>query len=256
MRDHHVLVAELVPFLLSRGYAPNERAPSERELAERFRASRTQVREALSVLETLRLIERRPKSGVYMTIESASIEALRLFAEIGIPLPGEEVDQIAEVRRIQELEAIRLACRRHREENIAELRRCLAGWEDAISEPASDSMSPRLPEAPAPLRRDRAMGEPLDGPIRIAELDRVFHCGIVRATQNTVLLRLVNVFYLMTERRRAVYFGNPARCRQSLREHQEILGALVERDEERAVRLLDAHVSGADSYWQDLVARV
>ena len=42
----------------------------------------------------------------------------------------------------------------------------------------------------------------------IAELDRVFHCGIVRATQNAVLLRLVNVFYLMTERRRAVYFGS------------------------------------------------
>lgn len=220
------LVAELVPFLLSRGYAPNERAPSERELAERFRASRTQVREALSVLETLRLIERRPKSGVYMTIESASIEALRLFAEIGVPLPGDEGGQAGEVRRIQEMEAIRLACRRHREEDIAELRRCLADW------------------------------EPLDGATRIAELDRVFHCGIVRATQNTVLLRLVNVFYLMTERRRAVYFGNLSRRQQSLREHQAILDALVARDEERAVRLLDAHMSGADSYWQDLVSRV
>jgi DNA-binding FadR family transcriptional regulator len=77
----------------------------------------------------------------------------------------------------------------------------------------------------------------------------------VRATQNAVLGRLVNVFYLMTERRRAIYFGNPARRRQSLREHEEILDAIVDRDEERAVRLLDAHISGADSYWQDLLAR-
>jgi GntR family transcriptional repressor for pyruvate dehydrogenase complex len=221
------LVAELVPFLLSRGYAPNERAPSERELAERFRASRTQVREALSVLETLRLIERRPKSGVYMTVESASIEALRLFVEIGIPLPGDEGGQAAEVRRIQEIESIRLACRRHRGDDVEDLRRCLADWEEG-----------------------------LDDATRIAELDRVFHCGIVRATQNTVLLRLVNVFYLMTERRRAVYFGSIARRRQSLREHREILDALATRDEERAVRLLDAHMSGADSYWRDLVARV
>jgi DNA-binding FadR family transcriptional regulator len=219
------LVAELVPFLLSRGYAPNERAPSERELAERFRASRTQVREALSVLEALRLIERRPKSGVYLTVESASIEALRLFAEIGVPLPADEGGQAAEVRRIQELEAIRLACRRHRDEDVEALRRCLADWEDA-----------------------------LDDATRIAELDRVFHCGIVRATQNTVLLRLVNVFYLMTEQQRAVYFGGLARRRQSLREHREILDALVARDEDRAVRLLDAHVSGADSYWRALVA--
>lgn len=219
------LVAELVPFLLSRGYAPHERAPSERELAERFGASRTQVREALSVLETLRLIERRPKSGVYMTVESASIEALRLFAEIGVPLPGDEGDQAAEVRRIQELEGIRLACRRHRAEDIDVLHRCLDDWEGAIG----------------------------DAP-RIAELDRVFHCGIVRATQNTVLLRLVNVFYLMTQQGRTVYFGNPARQEQSLREHREILAALVPRDEERAVRLLDAHMSSADSYWRDLVS--
>ncbi|WP_170308737.1 FadR/GntR family transcriptional regulator [Pseudonocardia hierapolitana] len=217
-------MAELVPFLLSRGYAPNERAPSERELAELFGASRTQVREALSVLETLRLIERRPKSGVYMTVESASIEALRLFTEIGVPLPGDEGGQAAEVRRIQELEAIRLACRRHRDDDVDALLRCLDDWEGA-----------------------------LDDATRIAELDRVFHCGIVRATQNTVLLRLVNLFYLMTEQRRAVYFGSRARQEQSLREHREILDALVARDSDRAVRLLDAHMSSADSYWRDLM---
>ena len=50
MKEQHALVAEIVPFLLSRGYARNERAPSERELAERFRAGRPQVREALSVV--------------------------------------------------------------------------------------------------------------------------------------------------------------------------------------------------------------
>jgi DNA-binding FadR family transcriptional regulator len=226
MKEHHVLVAELVPFLLSRGYGPNERAPSERELAERFGASRPQVREALSVLEAFRLIERRPKSGIYLTPERASIEALRLFAEVGVPLPRDEVGQIVEVRRIQELEAIRLACRRHRPENIAALRACLDAWDEAIAG---------------------------DGPV--AELDRVFHCGIVEATQNTVLLRLVNIFYLMTERRREYFFQGIDRRRQSHAEHRKIFEAVVERDEESAVALLDAHLQGADSYWQDLIGR-
>jgi GntR family transcriptional repressor for pyruvate dehydrogenase complex len=224
MTDQHVLVAELVPFLLSRGYRPNERAPSERELAERFGASRTQVREALSVLEALRLIERRPKSGIYMTTESASIEALRLYAEIGVPLSGDLVGEIVEVRRIQEIEAIRLACHRHSQENINALRSCLAEWRDVLTDSA-----------------------------RIAELDRVFHCGIVRAAQNSVLLRLVDLFYRMTERRRLFYFGDPDRSRQSLREHEEILAALVDRDEERAVRLLDKHLSSAVRYWDYLL---
>jgi GntR family transcriptional repressor for pyruvate dehydrogenase complex len=225
MKEQHGLVAELVPFLLSRGYSRNERGPSERELAERFQASRPQVREALSVLETLRLIERRPKSGIYMTIESASIEALALFAELGIPLSGDEITQTAEVRRIQELEAVRLACRRHDDANIAELRRCLAAWDQAI-----------------------ATQQP------VGELDRDFHCGIVKATHNSVLLRLVNIFYLMTRRRREFYFQDRDRCRQSDAEHRRIFEAVLDRDEERAVRLLDAHLVSADSYWHDLIA--
>ncbi|GAA0898079.1 FadR/GntR family transcriptional regulator [Pseudonocardia zijingensis] len=224
MAETHVLVAEIVPFLLSRGYGPNERAPSERELAERFGASRTQVREALSVLEALRLIERRPKSGIYMTTESASIEALRLYAEIGVPLSGDIVGEIVEVRRIQEIEAIRLACRRHRQENVDALRACLDEWTYVLEEPG-----------------------------RLAELDRRFHTGIVRAAQNSVLLRLVDLFYRMTERRRLFYFGDPERARQSLREHEEILTALTERDEERAVRLLDKHLSSAGRYWDYLL---
>jgi DNA-binding FadR family transcriptional regulator len=224
MAEQQPLVAEIVPFLLSRGYGPNERAPSERELAERFGASRTQVREALSVLEALRLIERRPKSGIYMTTESASIEALRLYAEIGVPLSGDLVGEIVEVRHIQEIEAVRLACRRHRPENVDALRSCLDEWRRAPTDPA-----------------------------RIAELDRVFHCGIVRAAQNSVLLRLVDLFYRMTERRRLYYFGEPDRSRRSLDEHEGILAALVERDEERAVQLLDGHLAGAGRYWDYLL---
>ncbi|GAA5113195.1 FadR/GntR family transcriptional regulator [Pseudonocardia adelaidensis] len=224
MKEQHLLVAEIVPFLLSRGYAPNERAPSERELAERFGVGRPQVREALSVLEALRLIERRPKSGIYMTTESASIEALRLFADIGVPLSGDLVGEIVEVRRIQEKEAIRLACGRHEEHHIAALRDCLTEWTDALNDPA-----------------------------RIAALDRAFHCGIVRAARNSVLLSLVDLFFLMTERRRVYYFSDPARCRQSLREHEAILAALVDRDEDGAMRLIDTHLSSAASHWQYLL---
>lgn len=224
MKEQHVLVAELVPFLLSRGYAPNERGPSERELAERFHASRAQVREALSVLEALRLIERRPKSGIYLTTESASIETLTLFAQLGIPLTADEIHQAAEVRRIQELAAVRLACQRHREEDLAELRRCLDEWEQAIT-----NNSP------------------------VADLDRAFHCGIVKATQNRVFLRLVDIFYLMTRRRREYYFRNLDRRMQSHAEHRRIFDAVRNRDEDEAVRLLDAHLAGADSYWEGLL---
>ena len=36
-------------------------------------------------------------------------------------------------------------------------------------------------------------------------------------------------------------------------EHQRIFQAVLDRDEERAVQLLDAHLTSADSYWQRLL---
>lgn len=222
--DSRQLMAQLVPFLLARGYGPNERAPSERQLAERFNTSRTQMRETLSVLEALRVIERRPKSGIYMTAEATSLEALALFAQVGIPLSKDEVGEIVEVKRIQELQAVRLACERHTEENVAALRACLGDTEVEI-----------------------AAGRP------IARQDRRFHCEIARATQNGVFYRLVDVFYYMTEKRREYFFGERARCEQSHAEHVEIFHALVARDAERAVDLLERHLQGADSYWRGLL---
>lgn len=222
--DQQTLVAQLVPFLLARGYAPDERAPSERQLADRFQTSRAQMREALAALEALRVIERRPKSGIYMTTETASIEALALFAQIGVPLSKDEVGEIVEVRRIQEVQAVRLACVRHTEANIEALRACL---DDSAAE--------------------------IEAGGSIARLDRVFHCEIAKATHNQVLFRLVNVFYYMTEKRREYFFREPARCRQSHDEHVGLFDALAARDEDRAVDLLERHLQSADSYWRGLL---
>jgi DNA-binding GntR family transcriptional regulator len=90
MSEQKDLVSQLVLFLHLRHYEPGERVPSERELAERFKVSRGQIREALSYLEALRIIERRAKSGIYMALEAASVEALALFAQVGAPLSSEE----------------------------------------------------------------------------------------------------------------------------------------------------------------------
>src|SRR5271168_1160951 len=110
MSDRNALVSRLLPFLTLRRYEPGERVPSERELAERFKVSRGQIREALSDLEALRVIERRAKSGVYMAPQGSSVEALALFAQLGIPLTAADVQQSVETRGIHEIAAIRLAC--------------------------------------------------------------------------------------------------------------------------------------------------
>ena len=67
MSEQRDLVSALALFFLQRKYEPGERVPSERELAERFKAGRGVVREALAYLEALRVIDRRAKSGIYMS---------------------------------------------------------------------------------------------------------------------------------------------------------------------------------------------
>ena len=74
------------------------RTPSERELAEHFSVSRGQIREALAILEAMRIVERRAKSGIYLTTRQASVEAMALFAKAGVPLDPIQIYETVELQ--------------------------------------------------------------------------------------------------------------------------------------------------------------
>lgn len=225
MTDRTTLVSRLTAFLLVRRYEAGDRVPSERELAERFAVSRGQVREALSYLQALRVIERRPKSGVYMATGDSSAEALALFAQLALPLTASDVQQSVELRRIHEIAAIRLACERRTETNLARLREILAA--EGVCVAAGESM---------------------------AEHDRLFHGEIVRATQNGVFARIVDIFQIMTSAQRALYFSKAQHGRRSHDEHSRMCDAIERRAGETAADLMSAHLMAVDHYWQQLIA--
>ena len=218
------LIGEMVPFLQRRGYDPGERIPAERELASRFGVSRGQVREALCSLEVLRVIERRPKSGIFMAPGRPSVEALALFAQIGIPLNAEDVRQTVEMRRIHEVEAIRLACQRRSDANLLRMEEIL-----------------------------RTTQEDGDDETALAHHDHCFHSEIVRATQNDIFLRMADIFYLMTTERRAAYLAHPGRRQRSAGDHQRMLDAIASRDVSSAVDATHAHLEGVATFWQGVV---
>jgi DNA-binding FadR family transcriptional regulator len=223
MQSDSGLVTRLAGYLLS---FKDGRMPSERELAEHFDISRGQVREALAILEALRFVERRAKSGLSLTSETASIEALALFAQSGMPLSPQEVYEAVEMRKIHEITAVRLACERATLENFDQLRAILSTSEERVAAGQS-----------------------------IHDEDKGFHLEIVRATQNTVFFKIVNIFYLMGERRRPLYFSRPERVRQSHGEHLAIFDAIAKRDAPRAMTLMGEHLAGVESYWQGLIGR-
>lgn len=223
MQEQEFLPA-IAAHLLTAAQSNGGKAPSERDLAEHFAVSRGQVREALAILEALHVIERRAKSGIYVTQDRNGFEAMTFLARAGLPLDNRQIYEAVEVRKIHEIKAAELAAERATEENLERLRDVLVRSEARLAE-----------------------GLGLD------ELDQEFHLEIVRATQNTVFLSICTAFYELGRQRLRVYFQDPARNRKSHEEHGEIHEALVARDPTLAAALMVSHLRGAMSYWSELL---
>src|SRR5687767_4969336 len=127
------LLAELAAYLYACSNGETGRTTSERELAEHFSVSRGQIRETLAILEAMRIVERRAKSGIYLTTNQASVEALALFAKAGVPLDPIQIYETVELRKIHEIKAAELACSRATEENFERLREILAASEARLA---------------------------------------------------------------------------------------------------------------------------
>ena len=223
MKDKNLL-AELAAYLFQCSDAATGRTPSERELAEHYAVSRGQIREALAILEAMRIVERRAKSGIYLTTSHASVEAMALFARAGVPLDPVQIYATVELRKIHEIKAAELACSRATEDNFGRLREILDASENRL-----------------------AAGEGL------AREDRDFHLEIVRATQNSVFHKICSLYYVLGEQRLPIYFKEPERGRRSHAEHIQIYEALLRRDGNLAQALMSAHLQGVESYWKGLL---
>lgn len=220
------VMGRILSFIEERRYQPTERLPSERDFADKFDVSRGAVREALAALESMRVIERRPNSGIYLrNSDESSIEALVLRASSGLPFQPEETADVFEVRSILELQAVKLSCDRRRDQDIDQLKEILYNTKLAIDNKKSIEIE-----------------------------DEAFHLGVSAATQNEILLRTVKLFYEFSRQRRIIYFSDYARGKQAYEDHCEILEAIESRRADLAVRKMDEHLSRAQATWQTLLA--
>lgn len=223
------VMGNILQFIRDRRFQRGERLPSERELAARFNVSRNTIREVLTTLEWFRMVERRRSSGVYLREEATdpSMETLVMTSGFGIELNEDEVLQSMETRYLLEMQAVRLCCERRTEDDLARMR-------EIIDETA---------------RYIRA-GK------NVADLDSAFHMAIVNGTRNSVLARVVKPFYLLSGRRRNLYFLDPARARKSLADHRKLHAAIEAKDREAAERILVAHIGGVENYWRSTLGRL
>lgn len=196
-------------YIVSGRFHPGDRLPSERELAGVLKVTRTTLREALKILETLRFVTIRQGDGVRVRdyLRSANIEILAdLLFRGGRPDPV-VLANILEAREMFGRILVRLAASRARPDHIR-------AYRDLVD------------------RLDGARGEP--SAVQVADLD-CFQ-ALAEATQNLVFVFVLNAIRAIYLRHRGVFaslYREPDRVAAA---HREVLRALEARDPDRAER--------------------
>lgn len=206
-------IMEQLKDMISRGELRHgQKLPSERELAESLGVSRASVREALTALEAIGILDIRPGEGTF--VRETSVSAT--FAPLAMVLEMEQnsMSQLMEVRRVLETEIAALAVQRATEEDLINIETNLNHMKTA-----------------------RTISEAV-------EADLMFHFAIAEATHNSILLRIMNtVADLMHNTfriQREELFA--AKGQEIISEHEAIYQAIQDRSLETAKLKMLQHI--------------
>lgn len=125
------VVQLLQHFITDNGLHPGDELPTEMELTEIFGVSRTVVREGISAVSALGIIE--TETGRRPRVAELSNEVLNLFFANALRLDTEAVTELLEVREALETFAVRRAAERCSAEDIAVLEEHLKAMEIAVA---------------------------------------------------------------------------------------------------------------------------
>lgn len=180
-----------------------DQLPSERELAETFKVSRTSVREALRALETQGLIVSRTGAGNFV----ADLPVESLIGPLARLLIDEKraLADVFEMRKLIEPQIAALAAERASRNDIAQLKRIVAKQAEAVSR-----------------------GE--TGVTADAELHFTISC----ATRNHALQKLVSGLMELLSRSREDSLQTDKRRSSSIAAHRRIIAAIEKHDRSKA----------------------
>jgi len=192
-----------------------DKLPSERELVETLKVSRTSIREALRSMENIGLVECKQGEGNFIrtNIENSLYEPLSIM----FMLQESKSQQIVELRLAIEVETAELAARKINFEELEELK--LIVDEMKVNEDEDTSLS----------------------------LDKEFHYKLAQAAHNILILNIMNAVsslvdaYIKDARRKIITIkGNKEILAM---QHDNIYKALIEHNSENAAIAMKVHIN-------------
>ncbi|WP_175987779.1 FadR/GntR family transcriptional regulator [Bacillus sp. Marseille-Q1617] len=213
-------VAEaLIDMIKSGQLKSGDKLESVQQLAENFQVGRSAVREALSALRAMGLVEMHQGEGTYVREFDSKMLSLPVY--IAVLMKKDDVKNLLEVRRILEVGAVQAAAARRTDEQLAEIKEALDQMEAA---------------------NDQELGE---------EADFRFHMAIAKASHNELLIGLMNnvsemMVTTMRETRRLWLYSEKSTLERLWNEHQQIYQAIEAQDGSEAQKLMLDHLQSVE----------
>jgi len=214
-RAYESIVQQVLELIENGKLKQGDQLPSERELTEIFKVSRTTVREAIRTLESMKLLQSRQGNGTYVL--ASSEEDLIQPLAAALFNAKDDIRHIFYVRKIIEPHVALLAAENATAQEIEEMEEILRRQEICVEK-----------------------GE------NIIETDSAFHNLMAGATKNRVMERLTAALVDFLKQSREHYLldvepGNN-RPERSLEGHKQVLAAIKKGDCEAAQRLMLQHL--------------
>ncbi|WP_374718782.1 FadR/GntR family transcriptional regulator [Parageobacillus toebii] len=215
-------VAEAIFEMIKTGaLKPGDKLDSVQQLAEKFQVGRAAIREALTALKAMGLIELKQGEGTY--VREFDPATISFPLSIAVLMNKEDIWHLLEVRKLLEVGAASLAAQKRTDDDLIAMEQALHEMKEAIG--------------------NDELGE---------KADLAFHMAVAAASHNPILVSLMNsvsemMIETMRETRRIWLFSRQTTTEKLLQQHTEIFKAIKEKNADAAQERMLQHLTNVEN---------
>jgi len=208
-------------------FALGDRLPSERRIAEQMDVSRNSVREALSALQVIEVVETKAGSGTY--VKNLPNE-VNITNALNMAQAGEDLLEVWEARREVEIALVKLAWMRAENDSLEELRDVYRDLNDAAG------------------RSDYT---------EYINTNARFHIKIAELAENSYLKEALEALLKVPEEHllKDLVTDYTSYMKQSLQSHEDIIEVIAEGPRTEIDSVVTSHFKELEDYLKDKIIR-
>jgi len=218
----NMIIANIKELINYKNLEPGDKLPSERMLSDKFKVSRSNVREAIQRLEFYGLLKSIPQSGTF--VANIGVIAMNGMIDDILRLDSDDFKSLVETRILLELKTVKLAALRRTEDDLKNIKQALEAHKAKV------------------LSEEDAFQE-----------DLLFHLAIAKASGNST----INAFMLTITPRIIMDFEKYHVCDKHMtnliiEEHIKIYEAIESQDSKKAKQRMKEHFRALYQYCYNL----